>query len=119
MLRRGIERAQASVAAYFSETGESLRADRDFSHARTYFELGLIMRPESSHLHISLARCLIALRDTEGAARRIKFARVDEMDAKALADLARQAPELTGLHYFACANALVALRGYETVRHAN
>jgi hypothetical protein len=93
-IRRGIQRAQASVMAYFSETGESLRADRDFSRARTYFELGLIMRPESSRLHISLARCLISLRDTDGASRQLKLARVDEMDAKALADLARQAPEL-------------------------
>jgi len=93
-LRRGIERAQASVAAYFSETGESLRADRDFSRARTYFELGLMMRPDSSRLHISLARCLISLRDTDGALRELKLARVNEMDAKAIADLARQAPEL-------------------------
>ncbi len=96
-LRRGIERAQASVAAYFSETGESLRADRDFSHARIYFELGLIMRPDSSRLHISLARCLIALRDTDGASRELKLARVNEMDAKALVDLARQAPELAAI----------------------
>jgi pimeloyl-ACP methyl ester carboxylesterase len=95
VLRRGIERAQASVAAYFSETGESLRADRDFSHARTYFELGIIMRPESSRLHISLARCLISLKDVDGASRELGLARVSEMDAKALADLARQAPELT------------------------
>jgi predicted esterase len=97
VLRRGVERAQASVAAYFSETGESLRADRDFSRARTYFELGLIMRPESSRLHISLARCLISLRDTDGASRELKLARVNEMDAKALADLARQAPELAAI----------------------
>jgi pimeloyl-ACP methyl ester carboxylesterase len=97
VLHRGTERAQASVAAYFSETGESLRADRDFSRARIYFELGLIMRPESSRLHISLARCLVALRDTDGAARELKLARVNEMDAKALADLARQAPELAAI----------------------
>jgi predicted esterase len=97
VLRRGVQRAQASVAAYFSETGESLRADRDFSRARIYFELGLIMRPESSRLHISLARCLIVLRDTDGAARQLKLARVNEMDAKALGDLAQQAPELAGI----------------------
>jgi predicted esterase len=96
-LRRGVERAQASVAAYFSETGESLRADRDFSRARIYFELGLIMRPESPRLHISLARCLISLRDTDGASRELGLARVNEMDAKALADLARQAPELAAI----------------------
>ena len=94
VLRRGVQRAQASVAAYFSETGESLRVDRDFSRARIYFELGLIMRPDSSRLHISLARCLISLGDTNGASRELKLARINEMDAKALADLARQAPEL-------------------------
>jgi hypothetical protein len=97
VLRRGADRAQASVAAYFSETGESLRADRDFSRARTYFELGIIMRPESSRLHISLARCLISLKDVDGASRELKLARVSEMDAKALADLARQAPELASI----------------------
>ena len=97
VLRRGVQRAQASVAAYFSETGDSLRADRDFSRARLYFELGIIMRPESSRLHISLARCLIALRDTDGASRELKLARVSEMDEKALADLARQAPELAAI----------------------
>jgi predicted esterase len=93
-LRRGGERAQASVAAYFSETGESLRADKDFSRARTYFELAIIMRPEALRLHISLARCLISLGDAEGASLELKLARVSELDAKALADLARQAPEL-------------------------
>lgn len=97
VLRRGVQRAQASVAAYFSETGESLRADRDFSRARTYFELGIVMRPDSSRLHISLARCLISLRDTDGASRELKLARVNEMDAKVLADLARQAPELAAV----------------------
>lgn len=97
VLRRGIERAQASVAAYFSETGESLRADRDFSRARIYFELGIITRPESSRLHISLARCLVSLKDVDGALGELKLARVNEMDAKALADLARQAPELAAI----------------------
>jgi hypothetical protein len=55
------------------------------------------MRPDSSRLHISLARCLIALRDADGASHELKLAGVNEMDAKALADLARQAPELAGI----------------------
>jgi pimeloyl-ACP methyl ester carboxylesterase len=93
-LRRGVERAQASVAAYFSETGEGLRADNDFSRARTYFELGLIMRPDASRLHISLARCLISLGDSAGATHELTLARVSELNAQALADLVRQAPEL-------------------------
>jgi len=96
-MRRGVERAQASVAAYFSETGEGLRADKDFSRARTYFEFAIMMRPEASRLHISLARCLVSLGDTDGAARELKLARVNEMDAKALEDLARQAPELAAI----------------------
>lgn len=94
MIRRSIERAQGSISTFLSENGESFRSDRDFSRARTYFELAIVMHPDFWRLHLYLARCLISLGDKDGALRELNLARAKGMDDQTLAGLAREMPEL-------------------------